>query len=77
MVYGCNKKDDVFIDKSQDVKVQFIENNNLLIEVLEPLSEKSPIKAFLEKNGSGALYHMAFEVDDLEQMAIELEIMGG
>lgn len=76
-VYGCNKKDDVFLDKSQDVKVQFIENSNLLIEILEPLSEKSPIKSFLENNGSGALYHMAFEVDDLEQMAIEVRNNGG
>ena len=45
-VYGCNKKMMFFLDKSQNVKVQFIENSNLLIEILEPLSEKSPIKSF-------------------------------
>ena len=76
-VYGCKKKEDIFIDRSQDVKVQFIQRNNLLIEVLEPLSKKSPIHTFLDKNGSGALYHMAFEVDDLDQMEIEIRNNGG
>tara|TARA_Y100001935_G_C17275548_1_gene494449 strand:- start:982 stop:1398 length:417 start_codon:yes stop_codon:yes gene_type:complete len=76
-VYGCNKKEDIFFDKAQDVKVQFIERSNLLIEILEPLSKKSPIYSFLDKNGSGALYHMAFEVEDLNQTEIEIRSNGG
>ena len=54
-------KEDIFFDKAQDVKVQFIERSNLLIEILEPLSKNHLFIHFWIKNGSGALYHMAFE----------------
>jgi methylmalonyl-CoA/ethylmalonyl-CoA epimerase len=33
--------------------------------LLEPLGEKSPIAAFLEKNPSGGVHHVCYEVDDI------------
>jgi methylmalonyl-CoA epimerase len=61
-----------FIDENQKVKVQFIQSNNLKIELLEPTGEDSPIRSHLEKHGSGSLYHIAYEVDDLDETAIEI-----
>jgi len=35
------------------------------VELLEPLGEASPIAAFLEKNPSGGMHHICYEVDDI------------
>lgn len=47
------------------VTVVFIELGNTKIELLEPLGENSPIAAFLEKNPSGGMHHLCYEVDDI------------
>jgi len=47
------------------VTVVFVELANTKTELLEPLGEKSPIAAFLEKNPSGGMHHMCYEVDDI------------
>ena len=47
------------------VTVVFIELPNTKIELLYPLGEDSPITGFLEKNPSGGIHHMCFEVDDI------------
>ena len=47
------------------VTVVFIDTGNSKIELLEPLGEGSPISAFLEKNPSGGMHHICYEVDDI------------
>ncbi|AKI00381.1 methylmalonyl-CoA epimerase [Hoeflea sp. IMCC20628] len=47
------------------VTVVFIVLPNTKIELLEPLSEDSPIAAFLAKNPSGGMHHVCYEVDDI------------
>lgn len=47
------------------VTVVFIELPNTKIELLYPLGEGSPIAAFLEKNPSGGMHHVCYEVDDI------------
>lgn len=47
------------------VRVVFVELPNTKIELLEPLGENSPIRAFLEKNPSGGIHHLCYEVDDI------------
>ena len=47
------------------VKVVFINLPNTKIELLEPLGEDSPIAKFLEKNPSGGIHHVCYEVDDI------------
>ena len=47
------------------VTVVFIELPNSKVELLHPLGDKSPIKAFLEKNPAGGMHHMCFEVGDI------------
>ena len=43
----------------------FVELPNTKVELLEPLGETSPIAAFLEKNPSGGMHHICYEVDDI------------
>jgi methylmalonyl-CoA/ethylmalonyl-CoA epimerase len=47
------------------VTVVFIDTGNAKIELLEPLGDQSPIAAFLEKNPSGGMHHVCYEVDDI------------
>jgi methylmalonyl-CoA/ethylmalonyl-CoA epimerase len=47
------------------VTVVFIELPNTKIELLYPLGEGSPIAGFLEKNPSGGIHHVCYEVDDI------------
>ncbi len=47
------------------VTVVFIDLGNTKVELLEPLGENSPIAAFLEKNSSGGMHHVCYEVDDI------------
>jgi len=47
------------------VTVVFIDLPNTKIELLYPLGENSPIKGFLDKNPSGGIHHICYEVDDI------------
>ncbi|EDM70054.1 methylmalonyl-CoA epimerase [Roseobacter sp. AzwK-3b] len=47
------------------VTVIFIELPNTKIELLYPLGDDSPIKGFLEKNPSGGIHHVCYEVEDI------------
>ena len=53
------------ISETQNVKISFIEFSNIKLELIEPLSEKSPISNFLKKNPLGGMHHVGLEVDDL------------
>ena len=47
------------------VTVVFVELPNTKIELLHPLGENSPIAGFLQKNASGGIHHVCYEVDDI------------
>ena len=47
------------------VAVVFVNVANTKIELLEPFGENSPIASFLEKNPSGGMHHLCYEVDDI------------
>jgi methylmalonyl-CoA/ethylmalonyl-CoA epimerase len=47
------------------VTVVFVELPNTKIELLQPLGDKSPIASFLERNPSGGIHHVCYEVDDI------------
>jgi len=47
------------------VTTVFVELPNTKIELLLPLGENSPIAKFLEKNPSGGMHHVCYEVEDI------------
>ncbi len=47
------------------VTTVFIELPNTKIELLHPLGEASPIAAFLERQPSGGIHHLCYEVLDI------------
>ena len=58
------------------VTVVFVELANTKVELLEPLGPASPITAFLEKNPSGGMHHICYEVDDIASAREALKAAG-
>ncbi|QCI98061.1 methylmalonyl-CoA epimerase [Agrobacterium larrymoorei] len=47
------------------VRVVFVSLPNSKVELLEPMGEASPVASFLEKNPSGGMHHICYEVEDI------------
>lgn len=47
------------------VTTVFVNLPNTKIELLHPFGEGSPIAGFLQKNPSGGMHHVCYEVDDI------------
>ena len=58
------------------VTIVFVELENTKIELLHPLGEKSPIQAFLNRNPSGGMHHICYEVDDIFVASSKLKKQG-
>lgn len=64
---------DSFIDTIQDVKITFVNNDDLKIELVEPNSNKSPVNNILKKIGVTP-YHLCFTSDNIEN---DIELLKG
>jgi methylmalonyl-CoA/ethylmalonyl-CoA epimerase len=58
------------------VTVVFVTLPNTKIELLEPLGANSPIAAFLERNSSGGIHHVCYEVADIKAARDQLTAAG-
>ncbi len=71
-VLGC-APGDITIEEvpSEKVRVAFIPVGDTKIELLQPLSDDSPISKFLQKNGDG-MHHIALQTDNIEEETARL-----
>ena len=58
------------------VTTVFVELPNTKIELLHPLGDASPVAPFLERNPSGGMHHVCFEVDDIRAARDHLKASG-
>ena len=58
------------------VTVVFVELPNTKIELLEVLGENSPVAPFLERNPSGGIHHVCYEVEDILAARDKLKAAG-
>ena len=63
-------------EPAHGVTVVFVELPNTKIELLEPLGDASPIAGFLEKNPSGGIHHVCYEVADILAARDHLKAQG-
>jgi methylmalonyl-CoA/ethylmalonyl-CoA epimerase len=61
--------------EEQKVRVAMLPIGESRVELLEPISEDSPISKFLEKRGGG-IHHIAVEVEDIEAALAKLKADG-
>ncbi len=58
------------------VTVVFVELPNTKIELLEVLGEDSPVQTFLDRNPSGGIHHICYEVEDIIAAREQLKANG-
>lgn len=61
--------------EEQKVKVAFLPTGDSEVELLEPMSEDSPIAKFIAKNGEG-VQHIAYRVENIEAAIAEMKENG-
>jgi methylmalonyl-CoA/ethylmalonyl-CoA epimerase len=75
-VMGATVIHDPFDLPAQGVKVCFVDTPNTQIELIEPLGEGAPIRAFLDKNPAGGQHHLCYEVADIMEAKAWFESKG-
>ncbi|MGK6320926.1 methylmalonyl-CoA epimerase [Sphingomonas sp. DT-204] len=75
-VMGATRIGEPFDLPAQGVRVCFVDTPNTQIELIEPLGETSPIRAFLEKNPAGGQHHLCYEVPDIREAKAWFEARG-
>jgi len=77
-VMGATAITEPFDMPEQGVRVCFVDtpDGGTQIELLAPLSETSPVAAFLQRSPLGGQHHLAFEVPDIAQARAEFDAMG-
>lgn len=58
--------------EAQKVKVAMFKIGESIIELLEPISEDSPISNYLNKRGEG-IHHLCYDVDNIEETLADLK----
>jgi methylmalonyl-CoA/ethylmalonyl-CoA epimerase len=70
------KLNEIFIDKTQNVKLAFLEKEgHPLIELVEPMDEKSPVNNILQKIGVTP-YHLCYEAESINDAILFLKKTG-
>lgn len=73
---GAEPIGEAFDLPAQGVRVCFVDAPNTQVELIEPLSDASPIAGFLRKNPAGGQHHLCFEVPDIHVAVAELKAKG-
>ena len=58
------------------VRIVFVMAPNGKVELMEPLSDASPIASFLARNENGGMHHICYEVDDIVSASQLLQVAG-
>ncbi|HOO32408.1 MAG TPA: VOC family protein [Thermotogota bacterium] len=72
---GFSIRSEVVEDNSRNIRICFIENNGIRIELIEPMNDKSPIESVLSKNGP-IPYHLCIETENIIQSVSDLQKNG-
>ncbi len=63
---GLEQQAEPVVDEEKGVRILFLHlGGQVQLELLEPYGSDSPVESHLKKGGG--LYHLCFEVDDLEE----------
>jgi methylmalonyl-CoA/ethylmalonyl-CoA epimerase len=72
---------EAFVSAPQDltehgVRAAMVKLSNTTIELITPLGDNSPIQRFLDKNPSGGVHHLCYEVTDIAKARDQLTTAG-
>lgn len=52
-------------EPAHGVTLAFVDLPNTRIELMQPLGDASPVRSFLERNPTGGIHHVCYEVPDI------------
>ncbi len=67
----------MIVNERQKVRELYVTDGATTVELLEPLGEGSPLQAFLNRNPTGGLIHLALEVTNLDAAIARVTAAGG
>ncbi len=67
----------MIVNERQRVRELYMTDGATTVELMEPLGEGSPLQAFLNRNPTGGLIHLALEVTDLDAAIARVTATGG
>ena len=76
-LYGGLERGPLIVNERQNVRELCLSDGSTTVELLEPLSESSPLRGFLQKNRYGGLVHLALDVVDLDEAIARVTAAGG
>ena len=68
---GAKRLSEPVVDPGQGARIVFLDLGGTRLELIEPWGDDSPVATRVKK--SPGLYHLCFEVDDLEEALARLE----
>lgn len=82
ILLGYHQVSDIIVDDieyegrpSRNVKLCFLENDEVRIELVAPINEASDVYATLKRQGEGP-YHVCYQVEKLEEAIIDMKKSG-
>ena len=69
---GYTVERSVDYDDIRDINIEFLVNGDYRVELIQPMSENSPMYPLL-KHYKNSPYHFCYEVEDMEAVIKELE----
>lgn len=71
-IFGVDEISKPYLDKEQKVNAVKCKLGDIYIQLVEPISDDTPISNFLKKRGEG-LHHLCYEVENLEKSLEKLK----
>jgi len=72
---GYKTIENKIVDNQRNVIIQFVKNEDYLIELVAPINEESPVTSLLKKQGNTP-YHICYKTDNLEKEISDLDNNG-
>ncbi|MDD5900943.1 MAG: VOC family protein [Lachnospiraceae bacterium] len=75
---GYEKKGGILVDTGRRIQVQYIQNDVLRLELVAPIckGEPSPVNRFIGKGKTYEMYHICYEVEDMDASISEYKQKG-
>ncbi len=76
--FGMETLAEPVVDPIQKVKVAFLNTGfgeHMTIELIQPMTEDSPVYKYLKKTGGG-LHHLSYQVEDIQKAVEEFKQKG-
>lgn len=67
---------DITVDAHRNVRICFVSNVHTRLELVQSLGDNSPVSGILQKNPQDSVYHVCYEVHNLQDACSELKKSG-